>query len=220
MKTKMHIKTMTLVAITAGAAWLWTGCGTTKGYKQADKTGEGIAEFRAEVLNGKKAIDATVASLDQIAATATTNPRKAFESYSKNVANLESTAENVRKRGQDMQERGKAYFAQWEKQLAEVKNPEIQRLATERKAKLNEAFDTIRTVAEPLKTKFTPWMSDLKDLQTYLSNDLTVNGIDAAKNLFAKTKTEGMDVQKAMDELVAELNTISATLTPAKAEKK
>jgi hypothetical protein len=29
-----------------------------------------------------------------------------------------------------------------------------------------------------------------------------------------------MEVQKAMDALVAELNTISATLTPAKTEKK
>ncbi len=216
MKKTLHM--MALVAVGAGASLLLAGCGSTKGYKQADKTGEGIASFRDEVLNGKKAIDGTMTALDSVATTAATDPRKAFETYSKAVSNLESTANKVRKRAQDMQEQGKAYFAQWEQQLATVKNPEIQQLAKERKAKLNEAFDKIKAVAEPLKTQFEPWMSDLKDLQTYLSNDLTVNGVDAAKSLFTKTRSEGMEIQKSMDALVAELNTISATITAAKGQ--
>jgi chromosome segregation ATPase len=218
MKMKTLNQTLVLVSLTAGAAWLLAGCGTTSGYKQADKTGEGIATFREEVLNGKKAIDATVASLDQVAASAATDPRKPFEQFSKDVANLESTAAKIRKRGQDMREQGDAYFAQWQKQLAEVKNPDIQKLASERQAKLKEAFDNIKKVAEPLKSQFDPWMSDLKDLQKYLSNDLTVNGVDAAKGLFAKATTQGKDVQKSMDALIAELNTISATISVARAQ--
>ena len=39
---------------------------------------------------------------------------------------------------------------------------------------------------------------------------------DAAKGLFAKTKAGGVEVQKSMDALVTELNTVAATLTPAK----
>lgn len=216
MKTK-SIKTLLLTTLAAAA--LSTGCGTTSGYKQADKTGAGVAEFREEILNGKKAIDATMKSLDQIAASATTDPRKPFEQYAKSVANLESTAAKARKRAEDMQQQGKAYFAQWEKQMAEVQNPEIRNLASQRKAKLQETFDSIKKVAEPLKTQFAPWMSDLKDLEKYLGNDLTIAGVDAAKGLFAKTRTEGVEVQKSMDALVAELNTVSATITPATAKK-
>ena len=159
-------------------------------------------------------------SLDQVAASATTNPRKAFEHYSKNVANLEAAAAKARARCQDVKDQGKAYFAQWEKQLAEVNNPEIRALAEQRKAKLQETFNRIRQVAEPLKTQFDPWMSDLKDLQKYLANDLTIAGVDAAKPLFAKTQGEGLEVQKSMDALVSELNTIAATITPAKSSGK
>jgi hypothetical protein len=61
-------------------------------------------------------------------------------------------------------------------------------------------------------------MSDLKDLQRYLSQDLTIAGIDAAKDLFTRTTGEGMEVQKSMDALLVELNTIAAALTPAKVE--
>jgi len=215
MNTKRLIKTVLVIALASPASWLLQGC-KTSGYQQADKTGEGIASFREEILNGKKAIDDTVKSLDAVAASATTDPRAAFEQYSKSVSNLESTANKIRKRAEDMRAQGKAYFDQWEQQLAQVKNPEIQQLAKDRKAKLKEAFDNIKTVAEPLKAQFDPWMSDLKDLHTYLANDLTITGIDAAKPLFTKAQTGGASVQKSMDALVAELNTIAATITAAK----
>ena len=78
MKTK-YIQIVTLAATAVAATIVITGCGTTSGYKQADKTGEGVAEFRQEITNGKKAIDNTMTALGQIEATANTNPRKAFE---------------------------------------------------------------------------------------------------------------------------------------------
>lgn len=216
--TNKLLQTVSLASVTAAAALLLTACGTTQGYKQADKTGAGIAEFRDEIVHGKKAIDATMKSLSDIAASANMDPRKPFERFSKAVAELESTAANVRKRADSMQQQGAAYFKQWEKELAEVSNPEIRSLAEQRKAKLQGAFDSIRKHAEPLRAQFNPWMSDLKDLHKYLSNDLTVTGVDAAKSLFSKTTGEGLEVQRTMDALVAELNTIAATITPARAK--
>lgn len=204
-------------AVAAIAAMtLCIGCSTTAGYKRADKTGAGIAEYREEVVHTKAAVDHTMKALDQIAVTADTNPRKAFEEFSKSVGNLESVAAKARKRGAEMKAQGQAYFAQWEKEMAQLKNPEIRRLAEEQKAKLQATFDSIRKYSEPLKEQFDPWLSDLKDLRTYLGNDLSISGVDAAKSLFAKAQAEGMEVQKSMEALVAELNTVAATLTPAR----
>jgi hypothetical protein len=219
MKSSYHKEAGLLIALVAGAT-LFSGCGTTSGYKQADKTGAGIAEFREEIVKGKTAIDATMKSLGDIAATANTNPRKAFEQYTKDVNNLESTAATIRKRAQSMKEQGQTYFKQWEQELATVSNPDIRKLAEQRKAKLQETFESIRKYSEPLKAQFDPWMSNLKDLQKYLGNDLTVSGVDAAKSLFTKTTEEGLDVQKSMDALLAELNTVAATITPANVAKK
>jgi hypothetical protein len=210
-----HSPILTLAAAAALSTALFTGCGTTSGYKQADKTGAGIAEFRTEIVNGKQAIDTTMKALDAVAVSANTNPRKAYEQFSKSLANLESVAAKARKRGEEMKAQGQAYFAQWEKQLAEVQNPDIRKVAAQQKVKLQAAFDSIRKYSEPLKAQFDPWMSDLKDLNNFLRNDLSVSGVDAAKSLFAKARAEGMDVQKSMDALVAELNTVAATLTPA-----
>jgi hypothetical protein len=219
MRSIEHKGVVVLAALAVGANMLLSGCGTTSGYQQADKTGAGIADFRDELVNGKKAIDGTMKALGEIATTATTDPRKAFEKYSKAVANLESTAEKVKKRGEAMKAQGAAYFKQWEAELAQVNNPEIRKLAETRKAKLQGTFDNIRKYTEPLKTQFAPWMSTLKDLQKYLGNDLTIAGVDAAKSLFIKATNEGLEVQKSMDALLAELNTVSATITPAQVKQ-
>lgn len=214
MQTK-RMRLIALVTAALAATTLFTGCGSTAGYKQADKTGTGIAQFREELTRAKLAVDDTVKSLGQVAVTANTDPRPAFVQFSKSLANLEATAAKAKTRAQDMKAQGQAYFASWEAQLAQIKNPEIKNLAVQQRAKLQATFANIRTVAAPLQAQFDPWLSDLQDLRKYLSNDLTISGVDAAKSLFARTQTEGFEVQKSMDALVAELNTVAATLTPA-----
>jgi hypothetical protein len=114
-----------------------------------------------------------------------------------------------------MKEQGQAYFKQWETELSQVNNPEIRTLAEQRKAELKATFESIRTYSEPLKAQFDPWMSNLKDLDKYLANDLTIAGVEMAKPLFKKTTNDGLEVQKSMDALIAELNTLAATITPA-----
>lgn len=207
---------LTVTVIVLGAALLLAGCGTTAGYKQADKTGVGIAEYRAEVVNLKLAVDKTLRSMNQIELSANTNPRKAFEQFSKDVSALNSAAAKTDKRGLAMKAKGQAYFDQWELELAQLHNPEIKQLAEQRKARLHDAFDGIKKAAEPLKTLFDPWLSDLKDLRNYLSNDLTVAGVDAARSLFADAKTDGADLERSIDALVVELNRIATTITPAR----
>lgn len=192
---------------------------TAAGYKQADKTGAGIAEFRDEILNVKKEVDATMVALDKIVTTAATDPRKAFKEFDKAVPRVDAASKKAKKRAEDMKAKGQDYFKQWEKDLAAVNNPQIRQLAEERKAKLQGTFGSIKTFMEPARDQFNSWLADLKDLHTYLSNDLTIGGVDAAKELIAKTKTEGQVVQQSLDKVIAELNTIVATLTPAKAKK-
>jgi hypothetical protein len=220
MKTKPVKNILALTAMASGAVLLLAGCGTVAGYQQADRTGAGIAEYRDEVVNVKEAVDDTLQAMDQIEVTANTDPRKAFEVFSGKLATLDTAAAKATKRGQDMNAQGKAYFEHWEQQLAELHNPQIKQLAQERKAKLWDAFNSIQTVAGPLKAQFNPWLSDVKDLQKYLSNDLTIAGVDAARSQFVKTKADGLEVERSMDALVAELNSIAAALTPAKVEEK
>jgi hypothetical protein len=216
MKTK-YLQFVTLAASTVAATVLLSLDATAAdGYKQADKTGKYIAEFRDDIVSIKNEVDASLAALDKVSEQATVDPRKAFKDFDKSVPRVDSAAMTAKKHAEKMRAEGKEYFTKWEKDLASVNDPEIRKLAEERKAKLQVAFGDIKKSTEPARDQFIPWLEDLKDLQKYLSNDLTIGGIDAAKDLIAKTKSDGRAVQQSLDKVIAELNTVVATITPAK----
>lgn len=201
---------LSLACLQAGAA----------GYKLADKVGSGIAEFRDDILDIKKAVDTTIASLDQVVTQAAVDPRKAYKQFEKNIPRIESAAKTAKKHGEAMRSKGQSYFQQWEKQMASVNDPDIRKMTEDRKARLQTSFDNIKKTTEPAREQFDSWLSDLKDLQKYLSQDITINGIEAAEKLIAKTKSEGLAVQQTLDKVITQLNTVVATITPAKVIKK
>jgi archaellum component FlaC len=214
---KKYRSTPQLLNLFLGAltAALVVGC-ASRGYKQADKTGEAINRLRSDVKNVKVAVDASMKALDQLAATASTDPRPAYEAYAKSVDKVESAADTAKKDAEEMRIRGEEYFQNWENQLSTVKSEEIRALARERKAKLQETFSGIKDAAQAAKESFPPFLDDLKDLRTALSTDLTVQGIDAAKGIFKKTKSAGAEVEKNLDALITELNSVVAAVTAAK----
>jgi len=220
-KTIPFPQTLTLAAVAfAGLLLAAPAAEAASGYKLADKVGEGIADCRDEIVGIKKAVDATMAALDKIVAEAAVDPRKAFKEFDKSVPDIDAAAAKAKKRADKMREQGKAYFDKWEKDLSAVKDGDIRKLAEERKNKLQTTFANIKTSLDPAREQFTSWLSNLKDVQNYLSQDLTITGIDAAKDLIAKSRTEGVAVQQSLDKVIGELNTVVATLTAAKAPKK
>jgi transcriptional regulator with PAS, ATPase and Fis domain len=204
-----------LLALACAA--LMAGCASSNsGYQQADQTGEAINTLRTDVLNIKKAVDASMKAMDDLAASASKDPRKAYEAFAKSVTQVENAGNTAKKNAETMQAKGAEYFKQWETQIATVQNEKIRDLAQKRKAKLQEAFGNIKKSAQDAKESFPIYLADLKDLRTALSTDLTVQGISSLKGVFKKTKKEGVEVKENLDDLEAELNTVVAAITAAK----
>jgi hypothetical protein len=180
-----------------GCAALLAGCASNSGYQQADKTGESINTLRTDVLNIKIAVDASLKAMDDLAAAASKDPRKAYEAFAKSVTQVENAGNTAKKNAEAMQGQGDKYFQQWETQISTVQNEDIRELAQKRKAKLQEAFGNIKKSAQDAKESFPIYLADLK-------------------GVFKKTKKEGLEVKENLDELEAELNTVVAAITAAK----
>jgi hypothetical protein len=199
----------------ATSAILLVGCAST-GVERVEQTSASMTAFRNDIINIQRATDVAMASLNDVIQTANSDPKKAFSAFSSSVAKLDKAVITAKTRAQEVKSQGEAYFKQWETEMKNVQNPEIRRLAETRKEKLQETFSKLGPLLEQTKADFDPFSSDVHDLQKYLSNDLTLAGIDSAKALISKTIEHGRTVQTSLDTLVAEMNTIAATITPAK----
>ncbi|MCK9364335.1 MAG: DUF2959 family protein [Syntrophales bacterium] len=193
-----------------GTAVFLNGCATT-GMDRSVKTSKSIEEVDSDIKKISVQIDVTATALDSLIKSAQPDLKKSFGVYSDAVANLESQGNLVIKHIEEMKLRSTKYFAEWEKQGDAYTNPRIRELSEERRKKLAEMYDQVPTAGSGIKLSYLACLTDLKEIQKYLSNDLTPKGIEAVTPVAEKSVQE-------LDSLKASLKPVITALEEIKAE--
>lgn len=199
-----------LTTLLVGVITLLLACGTT-GMQRSEKATTTMQTVADEISLVTAQLDATGSSLDDLTRTGQSDVGKAFASYSSNVTKMKDLEERFAKHADEMKSRGKEYFAEWKKQGDAYTNPEIRELSEQRRAELGEIYQGIAEASLGVKSAFQTYMSDLKEIQTYLSNDLTPKGIDAITPSTHKVVRDGENLKHA-------LNRVQTAIDRAKGE--
>ena len=154
------------------------GCGST-GIERSNKASTTMQTVDSDIKLVAVQLDATGASLDELMKPGQTDVKKAFELYSGNVTKIEKMEKEFAKHSDEMKSRGKDYFTEWKKEGDAYKNPEIQALSEQRRVELGEIYGRIAASSVGVKDAFRTYVSDVKEIQMFLSNDLTPKGINA-----------------------------------------
>ena len=191
------------------------GCATTETGPNAPTPRADFIEYRQIVVQSMALMDAMLRSLDEISVQAHRDPRPAYATFAKGVHRLEVDSIKVRARVQAMRARGDAYFEHWREYLATVKNQQVRNLAEEHQPELKQSFEQLHLAATQVREGFRPFLSDLQKLRAVLEADPNLAHIDAQKGLILAAKDKGRQVQQGLDRILAEMNTMMASLRPA-----
>jgi hypothetical protein len=210
MKLRRHSLAFFAFLLLGTAAFLG-GCATT-GMDRSVKTSNSIKDVDSEIRKMVIQIDVTAASLDSLVSPGQPDLKKAFDTYTKNLAHLDSEGKKVIKRTEEMKANSKEYFAEWEKQGEAFTNPEIGSLSAERRMRLAEIYARVPAAGAGMIRTYHAYLTDLKEIQKYLSTDLTPNGVESITPV-AKKSVQDLDALKlslnpvivALDEIKAEL---------------
>lgn len=212
MKIRKHLLAF-FAMLLLGTSTILGGCATT-GMDRSVKTSNSIRDVDTEIRKMMVQIDVTAASLDSLVMPGQSNLKKSFDTYSDNVAKLDSEGKRVLKRTDEMKSNSKEYFAEWEKQGDAFTNAEIRELSTERRNKLAESYARVPAASSGIKGTYNAYLTDLKEIQKFLSTDLTPKGIEAITPVAQKSvqdldalKASLVPVITALDEIKAELYT-------------
>jgi hypothetical protein len=210
MKFRNHSLAFLTVCLLANASFLG-GCATT-GMQRSVKASNSIEEVDTEMRKMVVQIDATAASLDAVVSPEQSDLKKSFGVYSDNVVDLEKTGTKVLNRMDEMKVNTKDYFAEWQKEGDAYTNPRIRELSEERRNKLADIYAQVPTANDGVRESYLVYITDLKEIQGYLSNDLTPNGVTAITPIAHKSvqnldnlKASLRPVIYALDEIKAEL---------------
>jgi hypothetical protein len=178
-----------------------SGCSSTP---TAKATVDSMSAFGNETAKVKDSIDSAINALETLVGTQASDIKANFDAYSKAVAALDEQAKVVRTNAMKMQANGDAYFKAWE--TSKNVNPD-------RRAELTAAYAKIKEDMALAKDGFVPFLASLKDIESYLSLDLSIKGVNSMTGLVKKAKDNGAEVKSRIDAALLQLNSVRGMLS-------
>jgi uncharacterized phage infection (PIP) family protein YhgE len=214
---------------TIALALLASACQSSSGGK-GEATGKNVTKAADEIQLGIGHLDATLAALNGLVNEPAPDLGTQFKAFSKHLDQLDATAKKVRETAASMDAKGKAYFADWDTQIAIIQNEDIRERSADRRKAVEAAFSKIQGEYGEARDTFRPLMNDLLDIRTALAADLTMDGVSAIKKSVKKVSGEAEDVKENLQELADGFRKLGVSLSksgppkpapePEKAEKK
>lgn len=194
------------------AAFVITSCAST-GMQRSEDTRTTMETMDNDIEEASWLLDATSSSLEALMKPGQTDIKQAFDTYSKNVEKMVAMEKKFAKHAEEMKARGIDYFEEWEKEGTEYENPQIQQLSDERRAALGEIYDKIAENSIGVNEAFKDYVSDVEEIKTFLSNDLTKKGISAIGPTTKKVVSNGNSLHYAIQNVQTAIQNARAEMS-------
>jgi hypothetical protein len=186
------------------------GCDSTS-MERSNAARISLQTMDGDIQSAIRQLDTTGKSLENLMSVSQSDLNEAFDTYSDNVSQIASLEEKFARHAVEMTTRGTDYFEEWQKEGTDYKNPRIQQLSDQRRAALGEIYDKIAENSVGVDQAFKAYVSDVKEIRIFLSNDLSANGISAIAPTSQKVISEG-------DSLMVALENVQIAIQRARAE--
>ena len=204
------------LALTLGLAALMG----TIAYAGQEALMKSVGDALAEANATKGQLAATMSSLNRLLATKPGDDlRPAYQAYIENVDKTKKDAETTKQRVAQMNGDSANYFSSWKSDNETISNQQLRKVATKRLEEVQKGYSSSLASLQAGAGKFVPFLSDLSDIQTALSNDLTANGLKAAKGVFKKANHDHEEVQKEIEKAIKQLTATQTSLSPTAGPK-
>jgi hypothetical protein len=182
------------------------GCSST-GMQRSEKATTTMQTMDNDIKLLVVQLDATGSSLDELTKPGQSDIKKAFEVYTDNVSKMKAMEKQFTRHADEMKIRGKEYFEEWQKEGSQYKNSQIRELSEQRRAELGEIYGRIAQNSIGVNEAMKAYMSDIKEIQLYLSNDLTAKGIETIAPTSRKVVNDGDNLKYATQNVQTAINT-------------
>ncbi len=191
-----QINCFILSAVIAGFI-MTAGCQST-GMERSDDTRTSLQTMDDDITSAILQLDATGAALGEILRPDQPDLKNALETFSDNVAQIVATENKFARHADELTARGTDYFEEWQTKGTEYNNPEIQQLSNQRRSILGDVYSRISIQSNSIKDTFKAYAQDVKEIQRFLSNDLSSKGVTAITPISRRVIIEGDSLKNAM----------------------
>lgn len=201
---KLIINTRTVLLLCLAIVFAVAACsttGSTTGMERSEKVQSSLETVDNDITAIVVQLDAIGASLDELTKPGQADLKQAFDLFSENTSEIKKMQQDFSEHATEMEANGKTYFEEWEKNNQNYDNTEIQNRSEERRATLSQTFDRITQNNVGVKEAFQEYVSDINEIERFLSNDLTSEGIESISSTTNKVVNNGSHLKNELQNL-------------------
>ncbi len=184
---------------------LVTSACASSGYERASATADKTSAYRENLERLGARVGLATEALRALSENPGDSPRsnrETFETFARELANLESSAEHSRKNYGRMDGRAESFFGGWTEDAARINNADLKKSAETRRTALQANYEKLAQGQLAADQALERHVQTLTDLGLYLEHDLTVAGIASAKSTIQKAFADGAALQEQLREQV------------------
>jgi hypothetical protein len=156
--------------------------------KRMSKTSEDVDKYVAQ-------LDKTEEALSSVSQAQSKDLNKRYESFSKEVINLEAAQKHATADIDQMRSTGTEYFAAWDTSIAQMSNPALKQASTERRSKVMKDHDELAATLGHIGSQLQPFTSNLHDLKAFMETDLSTENVGKASEMIQKSQADEQDLK-------------------------
>jgi hypothetical protein len=219
MKAAMQpIQLIRNLATLATAVGLIAGCASDN-YKNSASTAASLNQASGMITKANTRIDESLADLNDLVSNPSPDLRKQFDRFNHALDELGVSSKDVASKDGEMKSQGADYFANWDKESAQIQNEDIRNRSETRRSEVSARFNRIGQQYNETEIAFQPFLSDLRDVQKFLSTDLTAGGLAAIKDSAAKATRDAVPLKESLAKLSEEFKSLGLSMSPTTASR-
>ncbi|HEU5181807.1 MAG TPA: DUF2959 family protein [Candidatus Polarisedimenticolia bacterium] len=182
--------------------------------EKAEKLAARMLDVEALLDKAANQLAATLDSMNAISAAKPEDLAARYEDFHDNFATLGSMAKKARSSAEKAASDRGAYLKKWQSAQDKIQNEQLKAASQARRDELMPMIDAIHGSLTSARDTFYPLMQSLKDLDLYLGNNLSQQGISLSGNLMAKCTSDGAAVKADIDRGREAIKALSSNIRP------
>jgi chromosome segregation ATPase len=159
-------------------------------FKQSAELRNRTAKTSEDVDKYVLQLDKTEQTLSSVRQAQSKDLKKRYESFSKEVNQLEEAQKHATSDIHDMKSKGAEYFRSWDKSIAPISNPELKQASTERRSKVMKEHDELAANLSDIGLQLQPFVNNLHELKAFLGADLSPASVSNASEMIQKSQAD------------------------------
>ncbi len=206
---------MFLAAALALAAFA-AGCRSTEGHDRAAETADRVVAVGDFAGQTQLRLDKTLDALEQIVATASQDPMPAFQAFADEFEEFQDEFADLRREREGFESTAKSWLAAFERQNSEIQDADLRQSGAARLVELRADVAGISRQIDALIAETQALDVRLKDLRTYLGNDLSAKGIELVAQRIGVTARDGRQVAASLGQLFQSAESLTIKMRAAR----